>query len=142
VTTSICRLHQLGSTETPIDPVDYWRREHAWPKEYVEPDAMSYLHARRKSTPSLRRKRSGSGSLAASSTTPSDQKPREEKSAPYQDPRYRALLETKGSYMDKSELDVTGGSKSLCRALLEKEQASPDNLLFRDNVFDKACRKL
>jgi hypothetical protein len=103
---------------------------------------MSHLLARRKSTSSFRRKRSEPDSLTASSTTPSDQKPREEKSAPYQDPRYRTLLETKGSYMDKSELDVMGSSKSLCRILLEKEQTVPRDSLFRDDIFDKACRKL
>ncbi|RMZ73304.1 phosphatidylserine decarboxylase [Pyrenophora seminiperda CCB06] len=87
------------SRSTQIDPIDYWLKEQTWPKEYFEPDPMSYLLARRKSTPSLRRKRSESGSLAAGSSTPSDQKPREEKTAPYQDPRYKILLETKGSFM-------------------------------------------
>ncbi|KAF2000645.1 hypothetical protein P154DRAFT_192223 [Amniculicola lignicola CBS 123094] len=134
------RESQSERSETPGGPIEYWRRNQTWPKEYFEPDTMSHLLARRKSAPSLRRKRSGS--LAASSTTPSDQKPREEKSAPYQDPRYRTLLETKGSYMKKSELGVTDGSRSLCRALLEKEQATPDISLFRDDVFDKACENL
>ena len=103
---------------------------------------MSYLLVRRKSTPSLRRKRSEPGSLTASSITPSDQKPREEKSAPYQDPRYRTLLEIKGSYIDKSELDIMDTSKSLCRTLLEKEQTVPKDSLFYDDIFDRACRKL
>lgn len=103
---------------------------------------MSHLLARKKSTSSLRRKRSGLSSLKATSNTPSDQKPREEKSAPYQDPRYSILLETKGSYMDKSELDITDSSKRLCRTLLEKEQTVPKDSLFHDDTFDKACRKL
>ncbi|KAF2790584.1 hypothetical protein K505DRAFT_390583 [Melanomma pulvis-pyrius CBS 109.77] len=47
----------------------------------------------KKSTASLRRKRS-EGSFEASSTTPSDQK-----TAPYRDARYEALLATKGSFM-------------------------------------------
>ncbi|QVM06269.1 hypothetical protein D8B26_000981 [Coccidioides posadasii str. Silveira] len=103
---------------------------------------MSHLLARKKSASSLRRKRSGLSSLKATSNTPSDQKPREEKSAPYQDPRYSILLETKGSYMDKSELDITDASKRLCRTLLEKEQTVPKDSLFHDDTFDKACRKL
>lgn len=103
---------------------------------------MSHLLVRRGSARSLRRKRSEPSSLAASSTTPSDQKPREEKSAPYQNPRYKILLETKGSYMEKSELDVTDESKNLCRTLLQKEQATPDYSLFEDDVFERACRKL
>nr|KMM64139.1 hypothetical protein CPAG_00491 [Coccidioides posadasii RMSCC 3488] len=126
-----------------FDPIEHWRREQAWPKEYFEPDCeMSHLLARKKSASSLRRKRSGLSSLKATSNTPSDQKPREEKSAPYQDPRYSILLETKGSYMDKSELDITDASKRLCRTLLEKEQTVPKDSLFHDDTFDKACRKL
>ncbi|EEQ91024.2 uncharacterized protein BDCG_06144 [Blastomyces dermatitidis ER-3] len=126
-----------------FDPIEHWRREQAWPKEYLEPDGeMSHLLAWKKSASSLRRKRSGLGSLKATSNTPSDQKPREEKSAPYQDPRYSILLETKGSYVDKSELDITDASKRLCRTLLEKEQTVPKDSLFHDDTFDKACRKL
>ncbi|KAF2866025.1 hypothetical protein BDV95DRAFT_585652 [Massariosphaeria phaeospora] len=128
--------------EAPIDPVDYWRREQTWPKEYFEPeDTMDYLLARRKSTPSLRRKRS-EGSLAASSTTPSDQKPREEKSAPYRDARYETLLATKGSIMDISEQGITSTSKVRCGTLLEKEQDVPKESLFRDDLFELTCRKI
>jgi len=104
---------------------------------------MSHLLARKKSTPSLRRKRSESGSLAASSTTPSDQKPREEKSTPYQDPRYKTLLETKGSFMRKyvgtNEEGINEDSKRLCQTLLETEQKVPNDSLFDDDIFDKTC---
>lgn len=102
---------------------------------------MSHLLSKKKPIPSLRRKRS-EPSLTASSTTPSDQKPREQKSAPYQDPRYRTLLETKGSYMRKYEQDITDESKGLCRTLVEKEQAVPKNTLFRDDIFDRTCQNL
>jgi hypothetical protein len=44
-----------------------------------------------------------------------DQKPREEKSAPYRDARYPLLLQTRGSYMDISELGITDTSKKLVR---------------------------
>ncbi|KAF2453096.1 hypothetical protein BDY21DRAFT_424709 [Lineolata rhizophorae] len=126
------RESSVCGIEAPINPIDYWRREKVWPKEYFEPaNTMSYLLAKRKSAPSLRRKRSESGALSASSTTPSDQKPREEKSAPYQDPRYSTLLETKGSYMDKSEVGITDATS---RVFLDS--------LFHDDVFDKACRNL
>jgi hypothetical protein len=103
---------------------------------------MSHLLARKKSTTSLRRKRSDTGSGTPRSTTPSDQKPREEKCAPYQDPRYRSLLEAKRNHMDKSELEVTKGSKSLCSILLEKEQLVLKNSIFSDHASEKACRKL
>jgi hypothetical protein len=44
--------------------------------------------------------------------------------------------------MDKSDLGITDTSKSLCRILLEKEQTVPRDSLFRDDIFDKACRKI
>ncbi|WEW55719.1 hypothetical protein PRK78_001152 [Emydomyces testavorans] len=128
---------------TSIDPIEHWRQEQTWPEEYFEPeDPMSHLRAKRKSTPPLRRKRSQSA-LAASSNTPSDQKPREEKSAPYRDPHYEVLLETNGSFMRKyvgiDEKDVTSESTDLCRSLLEREQKVPGDSLFDDDIFDKTC---
>src|SRR5436309_567930 len=63
-----------------LDPVTYWTQTLHWPREYFdESGEMSHLLARKKSTTSLRRKRSDTGAAIVSSTTPSDQKPREEK---------------------------------------------------------------
>jgi hypothetical protein len=95
--------------------------------------ATNYLLAK-KSSLSLSRKQS-----VSSSTTPSDQKPREVKSAPYQYVHYENILATKGSFMVKSKLDITGTSKSLCRTLLETEQTFPDNSLFHDDLFEETC---
>lgn len=79
--------------------------------------------------PSLRHKRPVLGSLTASSITPSDQKPREEKGAQYGDIRYVTLLETKGSlmrrYMGAKEQGINEDSKRLCQAMLETEQGVP-----------------
>ncbi|KAJ4307309.1 hypothetical protein N0V88_000692 [Collariella sp. IMI 366227] len=96
------------------------------------------LLARKKSSSNLSRKRSNS----ATSTTPSDQKPREEKSAPYRDARYPLLLQTKGSYMGISELGITDGSKQLIRGLLDDEQPVPQGTLFDDEIFVDACYNL
>jgi hypothetical protein len=103
---------------------------------------LNHLLAGKKSSSSLRGKQSEVSSVTASSTTPSDQKPREAKSAPYTRPSYTTVLATKGSFMDKSDLGITDASKTLCRILLENEQTTPQDSLFRDDVFDKACRKL
>jgi hypothetical protein len=87
--------------------------------------------------------RSGRGSVnSATSTTPSDQKPREEKSAPYRDARYPLLLQTKGSYMDISELGITDVSEHFVRDLLRGEQPAPKETLFDDDIFVDACRHL
>ncbi|KAF5128594.1 hypothetical protein E5D57_009535 [Metarhizium anisopliae] len=81
-------------------------------------------------------------SYSASSTTPSDQRPREEKSAPYQDSRYETLLVTKGVFMHKSKLDITSGSKTLCENLLENNQPVPENSLFDNDRFESTCQKI
>ncbi|KAG5804260.1 hypothetical protein H9Q74_001692 [Fusarium xylarioides] len=126
-----------GGTYEPANPIDFWAREGQWPQEYFELD-MEHLLARKRSLSALARKRSNS----AVSMTPSDQKPREEKSASYGDPRYETLLGTKGSFMVKSKLDITSASKGLARTLFEATQAVPDNSLFRDDVFESTCQKI
>ena len=103
---------------------------------------MDHILARKRSSPSLRRKRSGSSLATPTSTTPSDQKPREEKSAPYRDARYEVLLQTKGIFMDVSELGITDASKRLCRDLLGNEQPVPNESVFDDDIFEDACRNL
>ncbi|KAF1996556.1 hypothetical protein P154DRAFT_537919 [Amniculicola lignicola CBS 123094] len=128
--------------EASPDPIDYWRREQAWPKEYFEPeDTMNHLLARTKSTPSLRRKRS-EGSLVARSTTPSDQKPRDEKSAPYRDARYETLLETKGIFMIENREGPKKESKDMCRKLLADDQDVPQVSRFSDDIFKSTCQRI
>ena len=61
---------------------------------------MSHLLARQRSSSSLHRKNSDS-----STATPSNQKPREFKSAPYTRPSYVTILATKGSLMDMDEAE-------------------------------------
>lgn len=102
---------------------------------------MQPILQKKQSTASLRRKRLEQ-SLAASSTS-SDQKPREEKSALYRNPSYGTLLQTQGGlYMHISEQGIKDASKTLCRNLLVKKYATPKNTIFSDNVFGIACRKL
>ena len=111
---------------------------------------MSWLHGKG-STSSSRRGKKKKSSTATSSTatsntatsnttTPSDQKLREAKSAPYEHPSYAILLETKGSFMGESGLDITDASKSLCQTLLEREPNVPQDSLFRDDLFHAACQ--
>jgi len=129
------------------DPIDYWRRsgyfwpQRDWTKKLVNP-AMSHLLARKKSTGSLRRKRSDSELVEQSTITPSDQKSREAKSAPYRDVRYETLLATKGSFMDKDDLGIVEKSKALVRKLLNQEQQVPQESLFQDDIFEATCRKI
>ena len=153
--------------EKDVNPLECWTRTQRWPKEYFEQDSQvredleqdSWLEEKmenstevvkyvetnglrlpcpiRKAPTSVRRKQSDS-SLNGSS----DQKSRESKSAKYQNASYTILLERKGSYMDKSDLDITNGSKDLCQRLLKLEQGLPKDSLFRDDLFEKTCRKI
>ncbi|KAI4198344.1 MAG: hypothetical protein LQ346_002789 [Caloplaca aetnensis] len=103
---------------------------------------MDRLLARKKSTTSLRRKRSVDGGSTTSGAS-SDQVPREEKSAPYKNPSYRIILEAQAnSYMSEYEHGVNIESEKFCRTLLEREQATPKNTLFGDEVFRDTCNRL
>ncbi|KAH8695858.1 hypothetical protein GQ44DRAFT_832556 [Phaeosphaeriaceae sp. PMI808] len=112
----------FGNTETPVDPVKYWVMRSAWPKKYLKSGSMDQ-----------------SGSLAASSTTPSDQKPRDEKGASYQDPRHKTLLKTKGSYTNKDGEGPRIESNTLCQNLLAEDQYVPPTSRFSNSVFKSTC---
>jgi hypothetical protein len=49
------------------------------------------------------------------------------------------VLQTKGSYMGKSQLGITDKSRSLCKTLLDTEQPAPKNSLFDDDIFESVC---
>ncbi|KAK3324032.1 hypothetical protein B0T19DRAFT_220269 [Cercophora scortea] len=74
------------------------------------------------------------------STQASDQRPREEKSTQYRDPRYKILLATKGSFMDEDKLGIADASRTLCRTLLHRKQTVPQDSLFRDDIFRTTCQ--
>ncbi|PSR79546.1 hypothetical protein BD289DRAFT_485501 [Coniella lustricola] len=121
------------------EALDFWIRQGRWPRKYFDACLnMNHLLARKRSSPSLGRKRSSS----ASSVTPSDQRPREEKSAPYRDTRYELLLKTKGVVMGEAEQGITPQSNELCVHLLEAVQPIPHDTLFRDDLFGAACGML
>ncbi|KIW36769.1 uncharacterized protein PV06_11058 [Exophiala oligosperma] len=137
------RTSRPRSSLLDVDSITYWTETSHWPRGYFnESGEMSHLLARKKSSASLRRKRSDSDSGAPSSTTPSDQKAREEKSSPYKDARYEALLAAKGSFMDASDLGVDDKSRTLIRGFLEKAQPVPKDSLFREDLFNSTFRKI
>ncbi|KAI9675151.1 MAG: hypothetical protein M1829_003511 [Trizodia sp. TS-e1964] len=121
--------------------ITHWATENAWPKEFFELEPWNYLLARRKSSPSLLRKPTESS--MASFVTPSDQRPREDKSIAYNRAAYEYLLgQIAGSYMVKSRLGINDISKRLCRTLLEDGPIIPRDTLFRDDAFEKTCERL
>lgn len=89
-----------------------WLQEHFLKEPFRSMHGFPHLHrlfARKKSSSSLHRKNS-----QLTLHTPSDQLQREVKSAQYRDLEYETALESKGSFMDKSDLTITDNSKSLC----------------------------
>jgi hypothetical protein len=98
---------------------------------------MEHALARKRSSSSLRHKRSDS-----SSATPSDQRPREEKSAPYRDPRYETMLATKGSFMGKSDVGIAEASKKTYYNMLDTKSKLPSESLSRDGLFEQTCRNV
>ena len=120
-----------------------WLREHYTREPFRAMHPFTHLHhlfARKKSSSSLSRKKSQS-----SLQTPSDQLPREVKSAYYRNPDYAIELEDEGSYMrefDDDDDDIPKNARDLCRTLLETEQMVPQDSLFRDDLFKKTCRKI
>ncbi|KAK2589383.1 hypothetical protein QQS21_012941 [Conoideocrella luteorostrata] len=110
----------------PTDPIVQWAAEGRWPKDDFEPRIARIL-ARKVSPPSH----------CGTSTTPSDQRPREEKSAPYIDPQYELLLQAQHVYMDVSELGIADSSKTLVQDLRHSDQTPPQNTIFDDDVFIK-----
>jgi hypothetical protein len=103
---------------------------------------MIHLLARKKSSLTLHGKQLETSSAILSFATPSDQKPQEVKSTPYQSAQYKILLETKGIFMHKSELGIKDASKTFCRTLLEAEQTVLGDSLFQDDLFDETCEMI
>ncbi|KAF2123827.1 hypothetical protein P153DRAFT_401720 [Dothidotthia symphoricarpi CBS 119687] len=108
--------------DTLYGAIDFWRSEGSWPKEYLASDPIAHLLATSRSTPSLRRKRSAQASQTATSARPSDQRPRHEKSALYQDARYNTLLETKKSFIHEDKQGPSDISRDACQVLLAQQQ--------------------
>ncbi|MCJ1422333.1 hypothetical protein MMC29_000213 [Sticta canariensis] len=130
---------ERGKSPEELEQRD-WLQEHYARQPFIPMHGfhpLQHWFARKKSSASLRRKNSQS-----TLQTPSDQLPREIKSAQYRNPEYQIELERKGSFMRKSPLGVTDTSKSHCRTMLEKEQIFPQNTLFRDDLFDETCESM
>lgn len=128
-----------NDTNTKVgDPIFHWIQQGSWPKGYSKQNInMSLPLARKRSFDFLGRKASEDASV-----TPSDQKPREEKSAPYTTPQYRLELAAQGSYMNESKLGISDASKTDYKTLFETEQTVPDGTLFHGDQFTTTIRKI
>lgn len=83
----------------------------------------------------LARKRSPS-LITGSSMTPSDQRTRKEKSAPYRHARCELQLIECGIFMSRYKDGITNDSKNLCRELIETPRTHPEGTLWADDLFE------
>ncbi|KAI0109040.1 hypothetical protein GGR51DRAFT_570280 [Nemania sp. FL0031] len=138
-----------GGSPKQVDPLAFWAKEGRWPEEPYWLERISNLKmdvikalvhslAQREASSKLSRRQSNS----ATSTVTGNRKEREEKSAPYKNPRYPLLLELNGSYMATSKLGIADTSKDLVEALLGGEVLVPKETLFDDDIFAKTCSNL
>ena len=99
--------------------------------------------ARKKSSASLRRKRLEASINAETvpTLTPSDQLPREQKSAPYRHLSYEKQLRERGSFMNRYK-NISVESKELCQKLLNSPQSPPKNTLFQDDLFEDVLESM
>ncbi|KAH8730284.1 hypothetical protein GQ44DRAFT_723720 [Phaeosphaeriaceae sp. PMI808] len=116
-----------------------WQRANIWHEV-----GMEHLLARKPSSVTLRRERSGSN-LAASETTTSDEKLSEEQSAPYRNPNYYTFLSESTdykSYMTDHELGLSAHSKELLDKLRKNPQVPPESTIFHPGKLRKHLDKL
>lgn len=108
--------------------------------KYFQEHSQSALAKKKQSNP-LRHKRSNVSTISISSPTrtPSDQLPRERKSAPYRHPRYKSQLRERGSFMEKYR-GISVESKELCQKLLQSPQSPPRGTLFDEDIFEDTLR--
>lgn len=117
------------------ESIDFWRRHHVWPLRFFDlGPTMSQPSARKRSS-------SGRSSELPSQGMTCDL-PRESKSNPYKDARYETFLTTAKAFMDNAPLKITDTCRGLLRRLLEAEQCTPIDTLFRNDLFKKTCSNI
>ncbi|KAL2157245.1 hypothetical protein VTH06DRAFT_6285 [Thermothelomyces fergusii] len=134
-----------GGYPQTLSPIGHWVETRRWPEELKRPGEFpetdfeaDYPLAEPSYIPSTSRNRLGT----ATPETPSDQRPREEKSIPYRNPSLLRLLRLHNTLMDVSDLGITDTSRQLVSALLSGQQPVPHGTLFDDDIFANACRNL
>ncbi|KAJ4286962.1 hypothetical protein N0V90_012842 [Kalmusia sp. IMI 367209] len=149
VQTSTASVDEQVAREISEARDDYWRETGTWPTEEQEKIMKSYRDfvqhqlARKRASASLRRKRSDASINAETvpTPTPSDQQPREQKSAPYKHPWYQGQLGERGSFVGTYEERIVAVSKEICQKLLGASQAPPGHpelAFLDDDLFNEA----
>ena len=125
------RTHlRIGTKNNDVNPVQRWVEEGSWSGGNFNQDSnMAHSLTRKRSTPSLSKHESDISGVSL----------REGKNPDVKNRRYEIILASAEIYMGKPEMPPTNECKSLCQALLQTEQPTPKDSIFRDDLFDTAC---
>lgn len=87
---------------------------------------------RKRSTPSLSNQQSDISGVSL----------REGKNPAVKSRRYESILASAGIYMGKAELPITSTCKAFCYTMLDTEQSTPKDSIFRDDLFETTCENI
>ncbi len=90
---------------------------------------MTHSLTRKRSTPSLSKYESDISGVFL----------REGKNPAVKSRRYETILASASIYMGKPEMPPTNECKSFCKTMLHAEQPTPQDTIFRDDLFETAC---
>ena len=146
--------------------IEYWNEKGGLPPEYFKPNEdtqaslRSDLEGEDRAWHSIRMERGrleqgpyapflarqkSSSSLRApseSASTASDQRPRDEKCAPYRSPRFEIWLKSVGIFLEEDEQGLDNDSLAFIQQLLKTSQSEPQDTVFTDNIFKAMYRRL
>jgi len=93
---------------------------------------MTHSLTRKRSTPSLSKHESDISGVSL----------REGKNPLVKSRRYETILASARIYMGKPKMPPTNECKSLCKNMLHAEQPTPQDTIFRDDLFETACENI
>ncbi|KAL8747503.1 MAG: hypothetical protein Q9190_000632 [Brigantiaea leucoxantha] len=125
----------VNTKDSGIDPTEHWIKEGTWLGANFEGDSnMSHSLTRKTSTLSISIHESDTSGVSL----------REGKNLDVKSRRYEQLLVSAGIYMGQPEphLRASKADKALCQLLLSKEQPTPKDSLFNDDLFESTCEDI
>jgi hypothetical protein len=118
------------SKNRDVNPIQRWIEEGSWSGGNVKQDSsMTHSLTRKRSTPSLSKHESDITGVSL----------REGKNPAVKSRRYETILASASIYMGKPEMPPTNECKSFCKTMLHAEQPTPQDTIFRDDLFETAC---
>lgn len=150
----------VAVNEVPVDhniekgnPIYHWIQEGSWPKAYFtqghwnwkslefplyRPKRIEQFQQQQERDTRQAAKSINMAQLFVSPTTVSAHKP----DVSYEESCYPALFEEKGIFLRECKEGIIEECKNMCENLLHTPQATPQDSLFRDDLFHQTCSGL